>query len=169
MIIHEVESNPLEPVTLDEVKDFLGYDEGVKTHDDALMRHIKASRQMLERNLDIYITQRQVRFCPPPGPVDVPSPVVSVVSFKAVDEHGEEVDVEEYGLTGSELNRKLHWRMPEGCTDPTAILMVGFEECPEDIRAVIVDLVKARYDRAPVAPVMDDAIVTLHHYRRMSL
>ena len=169
MIINELESNPLEPVTLDEVKDYLGYAHDVADNDDVLNRHIRASRQMLEKVLGIYITQRQVSFTPHPGPVQMPSPVVDIRSFKAKDAEGEDVDVTGYEITGEEFYRVLHWKLPEGCTDPLVTAMVGFAICPEDIRASIVQLVKARYDRAELAPVLGDAVASLYHYMRVGL
>lgn len=169
MIITELESTPLEPVTLDEVKDYLGYAPDVKNYDDVLTRHITASRQILERNLDIYITQRSVRFSPGPGPVPLPVPFVAVRSAKAKDRDGNDVDLD-YEVTGdSQFRRTLHWKLPEGCTDPTFTVVVGYEQCPEDIRSAIVDLVKGRYDREPIAPLLEDAMMTLSAYRRFSV
>ena len=169
MIITEIESTPLEPVTLDEVKDHLGYAPDVKTYDDVLTRHITASRQILERNLDIYITQRSVRFSPAAMPAPLPVPLVGIRSAKAKDAQGAEVDIEYEVLGDSELRRSLVWKLPEGCTEPTFTATVGFEQCPEDIRAAIVALVKGRYDRVPIAPLLEDAMMTLSAYRRVGI
>lgn len=168
MIIKELESNPVEPVTLDEVKDYLGYAHDVTEHDDVLSRHIRASRQMLEKELGIFITQRQVSFEPSPGLVSIPSPVFDICSFTAKDEDGEDVDVP-YEVRGTEFNRSLHWTLPEGYTDPVVIEIAGFEEVPEDIRTAIVDIVKAKYDRTPIAPILEDAVKSTYHYARVGL
>jgi len=169
MIITEIESSPLEPVTLDEVKDYLGYGPDVKTYDDVLSRHITASRQILERNLDIFITQRSVRFTPTAMPALLPVPLIGIRSAKAKDAQGTEIDIEYEVLGDSDLRRSLVWKLPEGCTEPTFTATVGYEQCPEDIRAAMVDLVKGRYDRVPIAPLLDDAMMTLSAYRRVSI
>jgi hypothetical protein len=161
----------IEPVTLDEVKDHLGYDPDVTVDDDVMSRNIAAMRQALEGGLDRTIALRSFTVYPDPGPITkLPTPLVSVVSFRAkvdgVD--GELADVP-YELKGDALEPVISWKLPAGCTDPVLIVRAGFETVPEVIKSAICDMVKAKYDRAPVAPVLDDAVMTCYNYRRVGL
>ena len=178
-MITELSDRIIEPVTLEDVKDHLGYPRDDTTWDDAIRRNITAARQMLEGRMDMYIAMRGVRISPlAPGPVELPYHLVTVEKVSALDSDGVPQDLQ-YEVTGTEMHRVLHYILPEDdedeegnpiiYTEPSAIVRVGFETCPEDIATGIIDIVKAKYDRAPVAPVLQDVLATLAHYRRYRL
>ena len=168
MIIKELDSQVLEPVSLFEVREHLGYSEGDTAEDDILVRHITAMRQLLETNLGRYIALRAVLIIPEPGPIRMPSPLRDVVSFRCTDQEGEILDIQ-YVRTGSDMNPTVHWTMESGCVNPQMVAMVGYDVCPEDIKSAICDLVKAKYERAPLTPVLDDVMHVLAPYRRINL
>ena len=161
MIIKELDSQVLEPVSLFEVREHLGYSEGDTAEDDILVRHITAMRQLLETNLGRYIALRTVLIIPEPGPIRMPSPLRDVVSFRCTDQEGEILDIA-YVRAGSDMNPTVHWTMGSGCSDPQMVAMV-------DIKSAICDLVKAKYERAPLTPVLDDVMHVLAPYRRINL
>lgn len=173
MKIQDLDPNVAEPVTLDEVKDYMGLPSVDETFDDMLNRNIRAMREVMEGELDRIISMRTFAVYPDVGPITkLPTPLQEIVSFKACfsDDQGQSslVDVE-YELCGDEWEPRIYWKMPEGCTNPVLTVLCGFDDAPECIRTAICDLVKAKNDRAPIAPVLVDAHRSCCKYRRVRL
>lgn len=154
----------IEPVTLEEVKDHCGYNPENRTDDGMITRHITAMRTMLEGNLDMYIGYRAVEiFNGHPEPaVELPYRTDMVEKCFCIDEDGVPQDVP-YEIVGTP--KRLFLR-PKMLCPVHVVVRVGFQDCPEDIRSAICDMVKAKIERAELTPVLEDAMNTLGHYRR---
>lgn len=167
-MIRESADRIIEPVTLEEVKDHCGYNPENRTDDGMITRHITAMRTMLEGNLDMYIGYRAVELS---GfltiPMELPYRTDLVEKCFYVDEDGVLQDVP-FEIRGTPKRLFLHpqpetW---EQVPKLRAVVRVGFQDCPEDIRSAICDMVKAKIERAELTPVLEDAMSTLGHYRR---
>ena len=168
-MIRDIGDRIVEPVTVDEVKDHLGYSPTDLTYDDPIRRNITASRTMLEGALGMYIGYRGVELSGlPPRRVELPYRLDRVEKCAYTDGDGVPQDMP-FRLDGTPKRMFLEYELPEGGTDPRIVCRVGFADCPEDIRSAICDLVKARYDRAPVDPVLQDSVASLRHYWRYRL
>jgi len=168
-MLREIGDRIVEPVTVAEAKDHLGYSPADLTYDDSIKRNITAMRMMLEGALDMFIGYRGVELSDlPEGRVELPYRLERVEKCAYTDAEGIPQDMP-YKIYGTPKRTYLEYELPEGGTDPRIICRVGFADCPEEIRSAICDLVKAKYDRAPVDPVLEDCRATLRHYWRYNL
>lgn len=167
MIVRDISTGAIEPVTLKEVKDQIGYAEGNTLNDDYLTRNITAMRQMLEGAIGRIIVPREFEIIPDPAVINPPTPLLEVLSFTAEDEDGNIEEVE-YEVSGSPQAPLIHW-----CSshkhNVRLVVRCGMDPVPEAIATCITELVKARYDRVPLDPVLDDCVKACQPYRRMRL
>jgi len=167
MIVRDISTGAIEPVTLKEVKDQIGYAEGNTLNDDYLTRNITAMRQMLEGAIGRIIVPREFEIIPDPAVVNPPTPLLEILSFTAEDADGNMEEVE-YEVSGSPQAPVIHW-----CSSHKdkvrLVVRCGMDPVPEAVATCITELVKARYDRVPLDPVLDDCVKACQPYRRMRL
>lgn len=151
-----IQSSVTEPVTLDEVKDAMGYATGSRTDDDLIHRTISEMRSLLEEHTGLFLANRHLTVYPTETKVRLPfRPVTGIDSVTCIVE-GREVDVEVVYLWNAEEDPTITYLLPEGGSDVRIELDAGLEDTPLTIKGAIIDLCKAKLERAPIEPVMQE-------------
>lgn len=162
-----IEGSFVEPISLDEIKDRIGYSPTATVDDDFLLRNATAMRATLEAQMETLVTSRTITiYSEPCKCVRLPAPTNAILSVTATVD-GSEVEVGDYFLWKDESVLTLS--PPQGATDLTIIIDAGMVDTPSEIKEAILDLVKARYDRTPIEPVMADIRTYTYQYWRVSI
>lgn len=162
-----IEDTFIEPVSLDEIKDRIGYSPGATVDDDFLLRNATAMRATLEAQMETLVTSRTITiYSEPCKYIRLPAPTNAVLSVTALVD-GTEVEVGDYFLWQDESVLTLS--PPQGTTDLTIVIDAGMVDTPSEIKEAILDLVKARYDRVPLDPVMADIRTYTYQYWRVQI
>lgn len=138
----------IEPVTIEEVKDYLGYDPTNKRDDDMINRLIIGQRSMLEDVMGRIIVLREFVAHPrTDGAVRLLPDLQAVSSIVYTDMDGVEHELEDYE-TDLEYS-VVYFAIDDTYADISITFTSGFGIIPEVIKTAILDLVKAKYDRSP--------------------
>jgi len=147
MRTEDTATDMIEPVTIEEVKGYLGYDQNNSRDDDLLNRLITGQRSMLEDVMGRIIVQRGFIAHPQTdGAVRLLPDLQEVSGISYKDRDGVAHDVEEYDV---DLEYSVVcFAIDEEYEEISITYTSGFGIIPEVIKTAILDLVKAKYDRS---------------------
>ncbi len=151
--IEDVDRNFIEPVTLEETKDYLGIPDKSGKDDAMINRLITAARAGLEDFLGRIIVRRRLIYRTKliDGPYFLPPTVESVdgVLFDIYDKKINKtvtVDTLQYDYDAGEEST-VYAHFPRGAKNIRIEFLAGFEDVPEAIKMAILEIVKMKYDR----------------------
>lgn len=156
--IEELDENIIEPITLEETKDYLGYAQDDHKDDAFLTRLITASRVIVEGGIGRIIVSRNLRYHTEriDGPYNLPPSIEEVtgVTYEIYDHDTEGyrlVDTMHYEYDPGE-DATVYAHFPHGARHICIDFKAGFIDVPEDIRMAILDVCKMKYERSASDP-----------------
>lgn len=171
--------DPIEPITLYELREYLGYSKQNERDDNHLRRIITEQRSTLEDNMEKLIVQRRVRAYPTKigNPIKVRGPLREVLYAKykldgewyivtPEDAYPSDPDLAgmkhiPHGLNWSEARNVVYIEIPRGARNVTIDYYGGYPRTPEDLRGAMLLMCKARSDRIDA-----DTIAMVEHIIR---
>lgn len=171
--------DPIEPITLHELREYLGYGESNERDDNHLRRIISEQRSALEDALEKVIVQRHVRAYPTKirNPVKIRGPLREVLYARykfngewyvvtPEDVYPSDPDIAgenhiPHGLNWDEDRNIVYIEIPQGARNVTIDYLAGYPKTPEDLRGAMLMMCKARHDRIDA-----DTIAMVEHIIR---
>lgn len=156
--IEELDDQIVEPVSLEETKEYLGYADDDTTDDALLNRLITTSRSILENGLGRTIVFRKLRYRTEKidGPYKLAPFVneVTSVSYEIWDPETEGyrlVDTMHYEYDPGE-DAVVYAHFPRGARHICIDYIAGYEQVPEVLKMAILDIVKMKKERTAEDP-----------------
>lgn len=157
-IVEDMDDEFIEPITLEETKDYLGIPNNSRKDDAFIERLIKAARSGLEDFLGRTIVYRRLRY----RTKDLDGPyfltpyldTVEAVLYDIWDMELREwitVDCLKYTYDAGE-DSTLYADIPRNAKNVRIEYTAGFEEVPEAIRMALLEIVKMKFDRTDSNP-----------------
>lgn len=137
----------VEPVTIEELRKYIGYAPSNSADDDFLMRIISSQRAILEDAMSRVIVLRSFVAHPlHDGSIRLPSDLRAVERVRFKDGVGDWVEVADFEVDLS--CNEVVFSISEPCSEIAIEFSAGFGTIPEGIKDAILSMSKLKYDRS---------------------
>jgi len=154
----ELDDTIIEPITLEETKEYLGYAADDHKDDALLERLITASRSLLEDGLGRYLVVRSFKTITQKidGPYHITPFVQSVdgVTYEIYDQQIHDwiiKDTMDYEYEPGD-DAVVFAHFPRGARNISIYYTAGYTQIPEAIKMAMLEVVKMKYERSAIDP-----------------
>ena len=159
-MIDESAKELIEPVSMEEIRKYVGFDKDDTREDVLLKTLVSSQRALLEELMGRIIVEREFVAHPQRyGFVRLLPSLQKVMSITYRGKDGQEKEVQDFDVAQGDA-ALVEFCIDEAFSDIVIRFQSGFGIIPETIKDAIKDLVKARYERTTVEEVLAAVRIT---------